>query len=142
MALVPEIAFAQLAKQGEELCGDKVEVSCTPLNSVVVLSDGLGSGVKANILATLTANIAAIMVRQNVPVKEVVTTLIQTLPTCKVRDLAYSTFTILNIDDIGWVQLFEYDAPPVLKIRKDEVEPIKTVSRQIFNKTIGKQTSV
>jgi len=137
MDLIPEIGFAQMAKKGEELCGDRVEVSRTPENAVVVLSDGLGSGVKANILATLTTKIAAKMIQHNVPVKEVVETIISTLPTCRVRGLAYSTFTIIKIDNTGFVHLFEYDAPPVLKISGSSIAPIAAFRREIQGRFIG-----
>ncbi|MGI6225304.1 MAG: SpoIIE family protein phosphatase [Peptococcales bacterium] len=137
MKLVPEIGFAQLAKKDEELCGDRVEINRTPENAVIVLSDGLGSGVKANILATLTTKIAAKMIRHNVPVNDVVETIVSTLPTCRVRDLAYSTFTIVKIADNGQAHIVEYDAPPVLKISENMIVPITTSYRKVQGKIIG-----
>ncbi|MDK2823367.1 MAG: hypothetical protein PWQ67_271 [Clostridia bacterium] len=137
MQLVPEIGVAQLAKKGEELCGDAVEISRTSESTIIVLSDGLGSGVKANILSTLTTKIAAHMMCQNVPVNEVVETIVQTLPTCKVRGLAYSTFTIIKVNRMGEVHLFEYDSPPILKLSKGKAELISTSTKRIFGKKIG-----
>jgi len=136
MQLVPEIGIAQLSKKGEELCGDAVEVIRTADNTVLVLSDGLGSGVKANILSTLTTKIAAKMISENVPVEDVVKTIIQTLPTCKVRQLAYSTFTILKISKTGKVHLVEYDGPPVLRIKQDQVKPVQTENKEIDGRVI------
>jgi len=136
MKLVPEIGIAQLAKKGEELCGDSVEVNRISDNTIIVLSDGLGSGVKANILSTLTTKIAANMILKDVPVKDVVETIVQTLPTCKVRGLAYSTFTILKINASGEVHLFEYDGPPVIKIDQGKISPVETVSKVISDKVI------
>ncbi|MFZ7102259.1 MAG: SpoIIE family protein phosphatase [Peptococcaceae bacterium] len=140
MQLVPEIGIAQLAKKGEELCGDAIEIRRTANHTIVVLSDGLGSGVKANILATLTAKIAAHMISQDVPVTEVVNTLIQTLPICKIRGLAYSTFTIIKINREGEGQLFEYDGPSLIKVRGNKAEIIPTVTKVIAERNIREGT--
>jgi len=93
-----DIYNASLNKRGEELCGDKVKYLKTGTKTTVVLSDGLGSGVKANILATLTTEILITMLNADVPLKEVLKTVIGTLPICQVRKIAYSTFTILWVD--------------------------------------------
>ncbi|MBC7237612.1 MAG: serine/threonine-protein phosphatase, partial [Chloroflexi bacterium] len=77
-----EVAWRCLNKHGEGLCGDTVKVMTMPSSTVVVLSDGLGSGVKANILSTLTAQIAGTMFEQDASVEEVLETLIETLPEC------------------------------------------------------------
>src|SRR5690606_32945171 len=92
-----EYSWECLAKHGEELCGDHVEIASTPTSLITVLSDGLGSGVKANILATLTAKIASTMFIQGASVEEVMETLINTLPECAVRKVAYATFQVLMV---------------------------------------------
>lgn len=136
MQLVPEIGISQLAKKGEELCGDAVEVRRTSDSTIVVLSDGLGSGVKANILATLTTKIAAHMISQNVPVGEVVDTIVKTLPTCKIRGLAYSTFTILKIKEDGEGQIFEYDGPSAIILKDNKWKKIPTETKLIAGRNI------
>jgi hypothetical protein len=82
-----DIYNASLNKRGEELCGDKVKYLKTGTKTTVVLSDGLGSGVKANILATLTTEILITMLNADVPLREVLKTVIGTLPICQVRKL-------------------------------------------------------
>ena len=59
-----------------------------------MLSDGLGSGVKANILATLTAQMLSIMIARNMDIQTAVKAVADTLPICSVRNLAYATFTV------------------------------------------------
>jgi len=109
-----DIAYRQLNKHGEEICGDRVEIQEYQGQNYVVMSDGLGSGVKANILSSLTTKIIATMLREGCSLQEVTETLNQTLPVCKVRDIAYSTFTALKIDPLGGVEAAEYDNPKLM----------------------------
>ncbi|HEX2953784.1 MAG TPA: SpoIIE family protein phosphatase [Bacillota bacterium] len=130
-----DVEDRQLTKDGEELCGDKVEVVRDAHSVTVVLADGLGSGVKANILSTLTAKIAATMRANGAPIDEVISTIIQTLPTCKVRQLAYSTLSLLEIDEDGSAYLVEFDNPPTIFLNHRGVE-LERIPREIAGKTV------
>ncbi len=66
-------------------------------STVIVLADGLGSGVKASILSTLTSTIISTMMAEGLPLEECVSTIAATLPICSVRGVAYSTFTIIHL---------------------------------------------
>jgi len=92
-----EISPLSLNRDGEEVCGDQVKISRTPEKTIMVLSDGLGSGIKATILARLTTEIIVNMLRADAPLGEVLETVTKTLPVCHVRKLAYATFAILQI---------------------------------------------
>jgi hypothetical protein len=131
-----KVAWNSLNKHGEELCGDWVKVTTTPDTVVVVLSDGLGSGVKANILATLTAEIAATMLERGSSVEEVIETLTATLPECQVRHLAYATFAVLQVFQGSEAYLVEYDMPPLILIRDNEVVDLLVTERMIAGRTI------
>jgi len=126
MDLFLDISEDHLNKKGEELCGDKVEWIRQEDNTIVVLADGLGSGVKANILATLTTKIAATLLKGGAGLKETADTLAKTLPVCQVRKLAYSTLGMVQIDNNGMVYAVENDTPPMVVIKDGKLfEPIR-----------------
>lgn len=132
-----DIATRQFSKKGEDTCGDAVKVSHTPDSTIVVMSDGLGSGVKANVLATMTVELASGLFQGELSLLEIVETLIATLPVCKWRNIAYSTFSIVRIYDTGHVTVAEYDSPTLLHLRGGN-RPIALASteRTILDKTI------
>ena len=105
---------------GEQLCGDHVDIVEPDENStVIVLSDGLGSGVKASILSTLTSKIFSTMLAAGLPLEECVEAVAQTLPVCSVRGVAYSTFTIIHLKNNETAEIIQYDNPQVIMIRNE-----------------------
>lgn len=131
-----EVAVAQLSKSGEELCGDKVEVSQVGDTTTIVVSDGLGSGVKANILATLTTKIASSLLKHGIPLEEVVNTIAQTLPVCRERKIAYSTLHIVKLHIDGKTTVVEYDSPASFLLRNGHVIPFPTHEKVVAGKTV------
>ena len=105
-----DISVISRNKDGETLCGDQCILEWADDDATVILSDGLGSGVKANILSTLTSTMLTTMLKGDVPIEECVTTVAETLPMCKERKLAYATFTILQTNG-SRVRLIQYDNP-------------------------------
>ena len=136
MKFFMEFAAASLNKYGEELCGDKVEFLSEPDSFIAVLSDGLGSGVKANILSTLTSKIAMTMLKEGLPIEEVVDTLIHTLPICAVRKLAYSTFTMIQVNEEGVAYIVEFDNPSVFFLRQGKIFPLQKQEKMINGRCI------
>ncbi|MHB0913487.1 MAG: SpoIIE family protein phosphatase [Armatimonadota bacterium] len=131
-----DVTTRQFCKKGEDICGDAAKVARTPDSTIIVVSDGLGSGVKANVLATLTVELACGLFGGNLSLHEIVETLIATLPVCKWRNIAYSTFSIMRIYDTGQVTLADYDAPCVLHVHGGKVERICGEEREVSGKTI------
>ncbi len=116
--LCADIGYKSINHYGEQLCGDHVDIVEQNENStVIVLADGLGSGVKASILSTLTSKIISTMMAAELPVEECVTTIAATLPECSVRKVAYSTFTIIHIKNNESADIIQYDNPHVILIR-------------------------
>lgn len=108
---------------------------------VCVLADGLGSGIKASVLATMTATMAVrLIAAENMNVQKVSETIMHTLPICSKRKIGYSTFTIVDIQQTGQVRIIEYENPPAILIRqgkrlkldKTEVPSSRTLSHTSF----------
>lgn len=132
-----DIGYASVNKFGEQLCGDHVELAETEAgDAVLALADGMGSGVKANILSTLTGKILATMLAGGMPVEDCVLTLADTLPVCQVRGVAYSTFTALSVSDGREVEILQYDNPHVILLRGGRYHPIPEKKNEIDGKTI------
>ncbi len=113
-----EIGWKSINHAGEQLCGDHVDiVEQGEDSSVIVLADGLGSGVKASILSTLTSKIISTMMAEGLPLEECVSTIAATLPICSVRGVAYSTFTIIHLINNETAEIIQYDNPKVILIR-------------------------
>ena len=105
-----------LNKKKEKICGDYYTIITEPESAVLVLSDGLGSGVKANILATLTAKMLSIMIAGKVAIRTAVKAVADTLPVCRVRNLAYATFTVMVAQE-NEICLLQYDNPDAILLR-------------------------
>ncbi len=111
-----DVACIQNMHAGESICGDvflsrKIKDEG---RSIIVLSDGMGSGVKANILASLTASMAMNFTLDHRDVTASAQIIMDTLPICSERKISYSTFTIIDIDVEGNTVIVEYDNPGCL----------------------------
>ena len=116
--LCVDVGFKSVNHVGEELCGDHVDVvEGQSGDTVIVLADGLGSGVKASILSTLTSKIISTMIAEGLSLEDCVETVAATLPVCSVRKVAYSTFTIIHLIDSERAELIQYDNPQIILLR-------------------------
>ncbi len=137
--LCAEIGYKSINHIGEQLCGDHVDVVEQNDNStVIVLADGLGSGVKASILSTLTSKIISTMMAQGLTLEDCVETIAQTLPICSIRGVAYSTFTILHLVNNSEMELIQYDNPMVILLRNGQNYEYPTTEMNIGGKKIYK----
>ncbi len=137
--LCTDIGFMSVNKFGEQLCGDHVEVIDQSDDShVVVLADGLGSGVKASILSTLTSTIISTMVANGMSLESCVDTIAATLPICEVRKVAYSTFTIVRTIDNREAEIIQYDNPKLILLRDGKSFDYPQTETKIDGKTIYK----
>ena len=116
--LCADIGYKSINHYGEQLCGDHVDMVEQDDNStVIVLADGLGSGVKASILSTLTSKIISSMMAAGLRLEDCVDTIAATLPVCAVRGVAYSTFTIIHLINNETAELIQYDNPHIILLR-------------------------
>ena len=138
MAFYLESGYTSLNKKGEELCGDKVESVVNGDYTTLVLADGMGSGVKANILATLTSKILCTMVAEDIPLDECIETIIQSLPVCKVRGVAYATFSVIHLNRNGEGYLVEFDNPQAIFVRDGKCGDLEREELNVLGKKVYK----
>lgn len=138
MELCLEYGCASVNKLGEELCGDNVVSMVDGDYTTLVLADGLGSGVKANILSTLTSKILCTMAANGIDIDECVETLVQTLPICQVRGVAYSTFSLIHVNNEGKGFLYEFDNPQAICYHNGKCIDLERVKLTVYDKPVYK----
>lgn len=135
--LCSEIGYLSINHYGEELCGDHIDVVEGGENSsIIVLADGLGSGVKASILSTLTSKIISTLMAAGLSIDQCVATVAATLPVCSVRKVAYSTFTIMHIVDNEYAEIIQYDNPSVFMLREGTLFDFNREEKTIGDKRV------
>lgn len=125
-----DVDFCQRAKLGQVVSGDvflsrKIKEE---ERIISVLSDGLGSGVKAGVLANLTATMALRYTSAFVDVRKSAGTIMDTLPICESRKISYSTFTIVDLDHDGRTRVTEHGNPALLHLRGQQPLPLERAS--------------
>ena len=126
-----EVGHYQLCKYNQHAEGDVFLSQKNPTDGRVIttLSDGLGSGIKAGVLATLTATMATKFIANDIPIRRAAEIIMNTLPVCKERGISYATFTLVDIEPNATVRIMEYDNPPYILIRQETIiEPIKDIT--------------
>ncbi len=120
-----DIDYFQFNKQGQYVSGDVVITHKIKEENRVIscLSDGLGSGIKASVLATLTATMALKYLANYADVTDTAEVIMETLPVCKVRKISYSTFTIIDVNSYGRVRVIEHGNPEYVLMRGNR--PVK-----------------
>jgi sulfur transfer complex TusBCD TusB component (DsrH family) len=137
-----EINCQQKFQEGERICGDvflSQKVS-EEGRTIMVLSDGMGHGVKANMLATLTATMALNFTKEHKDVEKIAEIIMNTLPVCSDRQMSYATFSVVDIQDDGLTRILEYDNPHALIFRgKQLLEPEWNCILMTTEKNAGKE---
>ncbi len=138
--LCSEIGYMSINHYGEQLCGDHVEIVENDDSSIIVLADGLGSGVKASILSTLTSKIISTMLAAGLDIRDAVETIAATLPICSERNTAFSTFTIIRLVDNMHADIIQYENPNVIMLRNGVHYEFPMTNMTIGEKTIYRST--
>lgn len=144
-----EVDSCQRAKHGQLISGDVFLSQKVKQEGriVSVLADGLGSGVKASVLASMTATMALKFAATAMDIRDSAEIIMDTLPICSVRKISYSTFTVVDIGGAGETRIIEHGNPPFLlvrpngdlKIEKSEVRPERWHDRLINFSTFDVQ---
>ncbi len=129
-----DIDCSQQKKYNQNTYGDYFLSKRYPGRLIAVLSDGLGSGVKANILATMTATMLLKFIEAESNIQKACETILNSLPVCQVRKISYSTFSAIDCDDEGNAKIVEEGNPQFVWIRNGEVlsPPCKIITSKTF----------
>lgn len=127
-SLFIEMEATQFTKTGQAACGDDVKLLTIEREnrSLAVLSDGLGSGIKANVLATMTTTMALRFMQQNLDLLQSVEIIMDSLPVCEVRKISYATFSMFDYILGGRAKIVEMGNPAYVHLRGvEEVMPVR-----------------
>ena len=132
-----DIDCHQIKKYNQNAFGDYFTSKRYPDEGklIAVLSDGLGSGIKANILSCMTATMLLRFIeKQEIPIRKAAEIVMNSLPVCKVRKISYSTFSIIDVNDEGVARIIEEGNPEFLWIKNGEVmdPPFETIQSKTF----------
>ena len=115
-----EVGHFQINHVGEKICGDVFLSKRIPEENRVlcVLSDGMGHGVRANVLATLTATISLNFSIEHKNANALAGIIMKALPVCSERGISYATYSIIDVTpETNTVSILEYDNPQTLIMR-------------------------
>ena len=121
MKLNVDFAWYSINHDGEEVCGDHVDAKYDEDRFIGVLADGMGSGVKANVLSTMGSTILSTMLIGGEDVESAVDMVVRTLPVCSERGMNYCTFSVVTIDQNGTAFFTEFDNPQAWIIRNKQI---------------------
>ncbi|MDD2227899.1 MAG: SpoIIE family protein phosphatase [Candidatus Cloacimonetes bacterium] len=131
-----EADYYQICKHGYQSCGDSFYSVKSDDGIICILADGLGSGIKASVLATLTTTMAAGFISSKMDIKRAAEIILETLPVCSYRNIGYSTFTIIDAKYDGHVRIIEHDNPPYALLRNRKIMEVE--KQEILLKTVRK----
>lgn len=114
-----EIDVQQKRPKGEVACGDVFQSTIIreERRTILVLSDGIGHGIKASVLATLTATMAVKYTTLHTKPEVAARIIMETLPKSSDGKESYATFSIIELETDGLVRIINYENPPVLILR-------------------------
>lgn len=130
-----DVDCCQQAKHGQFVAGDVFASKRIAGEGrvIAVLSDGLGSGVKASVLANLTATMALKFTGSVMDVRQSARTIMDTLPVCETRKISYSTFTIVDLGVDGEARVIEHGNPEFILLRGAAEVPVEKTTFTLEN---------
>jgi hypothetical protein len=136
-----EIDVQQKKPKGEIACGDVFmsDIFRQEGRTILVLSDGIGHGIKASVLASLTATMALKYTQFHTKPEISSKIIMEALPKSSDGKESYATFTVIELEADGQVRIINYDNPPVLIIRNGSLYQPKEYELEVRGgENIGK----
>lgn len=136
MKLSVDAYAGSIRKYGETECGDIAQVIRTQDGVIAILADGLGSGLRANLLASVTVRMLTSMLERGEPLSAAVDTVVASLPVSPERGLSYAAFTVMRFTEDGELQLTLMNMPAPVILRRGVPLPFETVRRTVGGRTV------
>lgn len=136
-AMFIDINCSQEKKYKQNAFGDSFLSKRYPAEGrlIGVLSDGLGSGIKANILSSMTATMLLKFIAAGRDLKKASEVIMDSLPICQVRRISYATFSVIDCNDDGYAKIVEEGNPEFVWVRKNKIlkPEVNVVSSKKFS---------
>jgi len=110
------IHLKQSSKRTGDSCGDVFDSYRDASSTTLVLCDGLGSGLKANIYANMCCSRLIHLIKQGASIKKAFELVGKTMNDAWGKNTPFSVFTIARILNNGNTTIISYDMPPVVHI--------------------------
>jgi serine/threonine protein phosphatase PrpC len=124
-----ELDIQQQAKKSGQPCGDVVLWERNQAATLVILADGVGSGIKANLAATFTAQRLLTLLREDVPLREAFTSVVADSERAKKNQGPYTALTLIRILNDGHATALTYEMPLPIVVDNNYAFPMESKKR-------------
>ncbi len=110
--------------------------------TTIILADGLGSGIKANITAQMCVSRLLSLIDHGATLREAFSAIVKTMNSAWGRHEAFSVFSVARILSNGYTTVLSYDSPPPLivsqGIAKVLEDRVYTLEKAVICENIGR----
>lgn len=113
-----EILTNQIPKKPGDVCGDVVMEDRSPEATTLILADGMGSGVKASIAATMCAARVMELIRRGFSLRETFRRLAATMHAARTSSVPFAAFMVARVLNDGTFTILTYEMPAPVFVEK------------------------
>lgn len=134
-----EIDIAQTPKKTGGVCGDSVTSFRTPESTVILLTDGIGSGIKANIYASMASARLEKLLEAGFSLRRAFSSLVNTMHESRGTDMPYAVFTVARILNNGEATILAYEMPEAIFVGRHSASVLQrrnfTLEREVISES-------
>lgn len=134
-----EIDISQTPKKPGAVCGDSVLSFRTTESTVILLADGIGSGIKANIYANMAISRLEKLLESGFSLRHAFSSLVRTMHDSRGTDMPYAVFTVCRILNNGEATVLAYEMPEAIFVGRHSATVMKrrnfTLEHEVINET-------